>query len=75
MTLFGTTLDAQQIAGLVGLLAALAFWLVVLKRERGYSAWFKQWEAGRKARRDAEQGVAHGDDPPPPSDGRRGPWG
>ena len=30
MTLFGTTLDAAQIAALVGLLATLALWLVVL---------------------------------------------
>jgi hypothetical protein len=70
MTLFGTTLDGTQIAMLVGLLATLALWLVVLGRERGYARWFRQWEADRKARREAEQRGA------PPSDSeRRGPWG
>ena len=68
MTLFGTTLDATQISGLVGLLAALGLWLVILGRERGYARWFRQWEADRKARRDAEL-AQHGQGP------KRGPWG
>ena len=72
MTLFGTTLDAQQIAGLVSLLVLLAFWLVVLGRERAYARWFKQWEADRKARRDAE--LANEAGVPPPGD-PKGPWG
>jgi len=73
MTLFGTTLETGQIAALVGLLATLALWLIVLGRERGYARWFRQWEADRKARRDAEQGVAR---PSQRDDdkGRRGPW-
>lgn len=72
MTLFGTTLDAQQIAGLVSLLVLLAFWLVVLGRECDYARWFKQWEADRKARRDAE--LAREGGQPPPGD-PKGPWG
>ena len=68
MTLFGTTLDGTQIAGLVGLLATLALWLVVLGRERGYAKWFRQWEADRKARLDAENGASEKRDP-------TGPWG
>lgn len=72
MTLFGTTLDAQQIAGLVSLLALLVLWLMVLRREQDYARWFKQWEADRKARREAEQ--ANAADDKPPSD-RKGPWG
>jgi uncharacterized protein HemY len=72
MTLFGTTLDAQQIAGLVSLLVLLVFWLIVLRREQDYARWFKQWEADRKARREAEQANEARDKPP--SD-RKGPWG
>jgi hypothetical protein len=74
MTVFGATLETGQIAALVGLLATLALWLIVLGRERGYARWFRQWEADRKARLDAEKGVT----PPSPVDkdqGRRGPWG
>ena len=70
MTLFGTTLDGAQIAGLVGLLAALALWLIVLGRERGYAKWFRQWEADRKARLDAETGAAQDQ-----KRDRTGPWG
>ena len=72
MTLFGTTLDAGQIAGLVSLLLLLAFWLVVLGRERQYARWFKQWEADCRARREAEQARDAG---APPSDDSKGPWG
>ncbi len=70
MSLFGTTLDGAQIAALVGLLATLALWLIVLGRERGYARWFRQWETHRKARLDAENGVT-------PEQKRKptGPWG
>lgn len=71
MTVFGQALDGQQLFGLVSLLAVLAIWLVVLGRERGYQRWFRQWEAGRKARRDAETG-SNGE---PPASGAPGPWG
>lgn len=70
MTLFGTTLDGAQIAGLVGLLATLALWLIVLGRERGYAKWFRQWEADRKARLDAQNGVT-----PEQKRDPTGPWG
>ncbi len=70
MTLFGTTLDGAQIAALVGLLATLALWLVILGRERGYARWFRQWEAGRKARLEAEQGVKNPGQKRDPT----GPW-
>lgn len=72
MTLFGTTLDGEQIAGLVGLVALLAFWLFVLRGERDYARWFKQWEADRKARREAELAGEAGNQPPKDS---KGPWG
>lgn len=72
MTLFGTTLDAQQIAGLVSLLALLVLWLAVLRHEQGYARWFKQWEADRKARREAE---AAAEKPETPPTDRQGPWG
>jgi hypothetical protein len=73
MTLFGTTLDAAQIAGLVGLLAALGLWLIVLGRERGYARWFRQWEGARKARKDAETSPLREDTPSDAS--KKGPWG
>ncbi len=72
MTVFGTTLEAGQIAALVGLVATLALWLIVLGRERGYAKWFRSWEADRKARLDAERGVTT---PPAPEQEKRGPWG
>jgi len=72
MTLFGTTLAAEQVASLVSLLALLILWLVVLRRERGYARWFKQWEADRKARREAEQARARHEAQP---NDRKGPWG
>ncbi len=80
MTLFGKTLDAEQIAGLVSLLALLLFWILALRREQGALTAFRKWEADRKARRDAEiaaEGAEPGaDTPPPPSTGpKRGPWG
>ena len=71
MTLFGQTLDAQQMAGLAFSLTALAFWCVVLARERKTQQWFKQWEAGRKARRDAEIAAEGGQ----PRGEPKGPWG
>ena len=74
MTLFGTTLDGQQIAGLVGMLTLLAFWLVVLKRERGSIQVFRDWEARRKARKDAEDGVTTATETTKPAE-KRGPWG
>jgi hypothetical protein len=70
MTLFGTTLDGPQIAALVGLLATLALWLIVLGRERGYAKWVRWTRDGQQARRDA--GVEARKEPTQPS---RGPWG
>ena len=69
MTLFGTTFDTAQIAALVGLLATLALWLIVLGRQRGDARWFRQWEADRKARLEAERGETQ------PKRERTGPWG
>lgn len=73
MTVLGTTLDGQQIASLVGLLAVLAFWLIVLGRERGSIRAFRDWEARRKARKDAEDGVVPAKPTEPGQ--KRGPWG
>lgn len=75
MTIFGTTLDSQQLFGLISLLTVLAFWIVVLGRERGYHRWFKKWESDRKGRRDAELAAERGDVPPPPPTSKGGPWG
>lgn len=79
MTLFGTTLSAEQIGALVSLLALLLFWIVALRREQGALTVFRKWEADRKARRDAEiaaeQGEGQADAPPPSTGPKRGPWG
>lgn len=72
MTLFGQTFDAQQIFGLVSLLSMLVLWIFVFRSQRQHARWFKQWEADRKARRDAE--LAREADQAAPQD-RRGPWG
>jgi len=66
LTLFGQTIDGQQLFGVISLVSVLALWLVILGRERNYARWFRQWEADRKARRDAEI-VDQGP--------KRGPWG
>lgn len=73
MTLFGQTLDGQQLMGLVSLLALLVFWIMVLGRERAYARWFSRWEADRKARREASQAAQRGESGP--HDSARGPWG
>lgn len=72
MTLFGQTFDGQQLFGIVSLLTVLVFWIFVLGRERNYARWFRQWEADRKARRDAEIAAERGEQPPSEP---RGPWG
>jgi hypothetical protein len=75
MTLFGTTLDAPTIAAIVGSLMALVLWGMAYKSERDYGRWFRQWEADRKARRDAELARENGEDPAPVQTPPRGPWG
>lgn len=80
MTLFGKTLDAEQIGALVSLLALLLFWIVALRREQGALTVFRKWESDRKARRDAEIAAEEADgqgeaSPPPPTGQKRGPWG
>ncbi|MGH7026112.1 hypothetical protein [Brevundimonas sp.] len=72
MTLFGYTIDGGQLFGLISLLSVLALWLIVLGRERHYGRWFRQWEADRKARRDAENGQSSS---PGSGHAKRGPWG
>jgi hypothetical protein len=69
VTLFGRTLDGQEVASLVFMLAVLVLWVGALRGERSWAGWFRRWEAGRKARRDAEIASGRGDKP------SRGPWG
>lgn len=75
MTLFGRTLGPQEIASLVFMLMALVIWIMALRGEMGWKRWFRNWEAERKARRDAELALERGDEPPPSSGKSRGPWG
>ncbi|MGQ2991600.1 MAG: hypothetical protein ACT6RD_11130 [Brevundimonas sp.] len=69
MTLFGTTLDGAAIASLCGLLATLFLWVFALRGERSRIRWFRDWEAQRKARRDAEIEAEQASRP------KTGPWG
>lgn len=74
MTLFGKTLDGTEIAALVSMLLVLVLWTMRLKGDQEWTRWFRQWEADRKARRQAEIAAENGEAPPEP--GRpRGPWG
>ena len=77
MNLFGTNLDAAAIASLCGLLATLFLWVFVLRREQSQIRWFRDWEAARKARRDAELAAdeTRPADPNKVEDTHRGPWG
>ena len=67
MTLFGQTLDGQQLFGLISLLTLLAFWIVVWRRDRQATRWFREWAERRRALSEADRrggGPSHG-----------GPWG
>jgi predicted PurR-regulated permease PerM len=75
LTLFGHTFDGVQIASLVSLLLVLVLWIMRFKGERDWARWFRQWEADRKARRDAEIAAENGDTPESGPRGPRGPWG
>lgn len=70
MTLFGTTIDGMALTSIGMLLLALVAFAMRYRGERDYARRFKQWEADRKARRDAELARENGDEQPP-----RGPWG
>ena len=74
MTLFGRTLGGEEIASLVFLLMVLVLWVGAWRQDRDWTRWFRDWEAGRKQRRDAERAAESGGDTPSrgPS---RGPWG
>lgn len=63
MTLFGQTLDGQQIFGVVSLIAVLALWLIVFSRQRDHVRQIKRWKKEQSARKAS-----------PPAAGR-GPWG
>lgn len=77
MNVFGTTLDGAAIASLCALLATLFLWIFVLRGERSQIRWFRDWEAARKARRDAELAAEQAKSPAQGKveDTRRGPWG
>jgi len=62
LTLFGQTLDGQQVFGLISLIAVLALWLVVLARQRDHIRQIKRWKKNQTRKT------------PPPAAGR-GPWG
>ncbi|WP_395944666.1 hypothetical protein [Brevundimonas sp.] len=66
-------LEPAQTFQLVSLLAVLVLFCFSLRDKINYRRWFRQWEADRKARRDAELAAeagesSSGDDAP------KGPW-
>jgi hypothetical protein len=79
MTVFGRTLETQEIVALIGLLLTLTIWLMAWRGERNWASWFKGWEAERKARRDAEiraeSGEPEATQPPSDASQKPGPWG
>lgn len=72
MNLFGKTLGPQEISALVFSLMALVIWVGALRGERRDLKWFRNWEAERKARRDAEIAAESGQ---PVNSEPKGPWG
>ncbi len=70
MTLFGQTLDGQQLFGLVSLLTLLAFWLLVWRRDRQSTRWFRAWAERWRAERLTRDGGQDRD-----SRSHGGPWG
>ncbi|MND86902.1 hypothetical protein D3C77_221020 [compost metagenome] len=68
MTLFGQTLDGQQIFGLATLVAVLALWLVVLARHKDQRRRRGDGPGPRPDRRSKTHRNGH-----PPA--ARGPWG
>ncbi|HZV84106.1 MAG TPA: hypothetical protein VFF48_03885 [Brevundimonas sp.] len=76
MTVFGRTLDGQEIASLVFMLLVLVLWIGALRKERGWKSWINRSPEGRDARRSAGVDVKEPAPPaaPGPRDPRR-PWG
>jgi hypothetical protein len=73
VTVFGRPFGGEEIASLVFLLMALGLWVGAWRGERNWARWFRQWEADRKGRRDAEVAAESPDSGPPRTP--RGPWG
>ncbi|MGX1693341.1 hypothetical protein RSD66_05195 [Brevundimonas sp. S1H14] len=64
MTLFGQTLDAQQIFSLISMLAVLALCMVTLRRRLEHDRQVKRWKKEQAARQSPSRGSDH-----------NGPWG
>lgn len=75
MNVFGRTLGGEEIATLVFLMMALVLWIGAWRGERDWTRWFREWEADRKGRRDAEIAAENGDAPTARPGTPRGPWG
>lgn len=70
MTLFGQTLDGQQIFGLVSLVAVLVLWLVVLARQSDRLR--RRGDGPGPGPRPDRRSKTHRNGSPPAA---RGPWG
>ena len=68
MTLFGQTLDGQQIFGVVSLIAVLALWLIVLARQRDHVRQIKRWKKEQAARNAPPPAAGYSCSPPLDSD-------
>ena len=71
MTLFGRSLDGQDIASLVFMLLVLVLWVGALRGERGWTRWIKRSPQGQVNRRPAR--AEPKDAVPPASAGPRDP--
>lgn len=76
MNLFGRTFDGTEIVSLVSMLLLLVLWISVWRGNNRESQWLRNWNAERKARRDAEIAAENGEAGAPSEKGEpRGPWG
>lgn len=77
MTLFGTTLDGQQMLSLASMLLALVFWIFVLRRQKQSDRALKHrlMEIMPKTETKAEPKPEAKPKDEPGSNIRRGPWG
>ncbi|MBD7941033.1 hypothetical protein [Brevundimonas guildfordensis] len=64
MTLFGQTLDGQQIFSLISMLAVLALCMVTLRRRREHDRQVKRWKKEQEPRQAQSRDPRHS-----------GPWG
>ncbi|MGI4818019.1 MULTISPECIES: hypothetical protein [unclassified Brevundimonas] len=74
MTLFGQTLSGEEIFGLVSMMLALVYLLMVVRGRRASHRWLNEALARRE--QEKQRKAAASAPPPQPTDqDKRGPWG